>query len=258
MAASFVQVNPFSVPGGPKMQTFENLIGADQVHAEAVVIVNGLGIELDPATETTLASILGQLDVALSTRASEVTLTAIGAILAASLDTTLSSRASELTLASVLGQLDVALSSRASEATLVNVLTTAAFEARINTLGQKVMAASTPVVIASDQSPIPITVTPATVGVEGNAWNAVAVGAGGVSASVDCQYTAFVSCFGVTSAVTVITVQVSQDDVAYYSAFSTTVAPAGDFYLAGNIGARYVRLRSSAAANITATIAGKS
>lgn len=43
----------------------------------------------------------------------------------------------------------------ATEATLAGVLTTAAFQARINTLGQKTMANSTPVVIASDQSAIP-------------------------------------------------------------------------------------------------------
>lgn len=285
MVASFVQVNPFSVPGGAKMQTFANLIGADTVEAEAVVLVNGLGVEISPATEPTLLgiaaalalsldvplssraseatlvtraseasslAILGQLDVALSTRASEATLAAgldvplssraseatlssIGGLLVLSLDTTLSSRASEATLSGVLGQLDVALSTRASEATslailgqldvalstraseatlatraseatlaagldvalstraseatlatraseatlatraseatslailaqldvalstrasqatLLNVLTTAAFEARINTLGQKTAALSTPVVLPSDQ-----------------------------------------------------------------------------------------------------------
>jgi hypothetical protein len=48
----------------------------------------------------------------------------------------------------------------ATEGTLAGVLTTVAFQARINTLGQKAMAASTPVVIASDQSAIPV--TPAT------------------------------------------------------------------------------------------------
>jgi hypothetical protein len=42
----------------------------------------------------------------------------------------------------------------ATEATLAGVLTTSAFQARINTLGQKTMANSTPVVIASDQSTI--------------------------------------------------------------------------------------------------------
>lgn len=43
----------------------------------------------------------------------------------------------------------------ATETTLGGVLTTSAFQARINTLGQKAMAASTPVVISSDQSAIP-------------------------------------------------------------------------------------------------------
>jgi hypothetical protein len=62
-----------------------------------------------------------------------------------------------LQLTAINADLDVALSTRASEATLLNVLTTAAFQARINTLGQKTMANSTPVVLASDQSSIPVT-----------------------------------------------------------------------------------------------------
>lgn len=61
-------------------------------------------------------------------------------------------------LQAINADLDVALSTRASEATLLNVLTTAAFQARINTLGQKTMANSTPVVLASDQSSIPVTI----------------------------------------------------------------------------------------------------
>lgn len=44
----------------------------------------------------------------------------------------------------------------ATEATLATMLTQAAFQARINTLGQKVSASCTPVVIASDQSTLPI------------------------------------------------------------------------------------------------------
>lgn len=65
--------------------------------------------------------------------------------------------ATEATLASIDGNIDVALSTRASEATVATLLTEAAFQARINTLGQKTMANSTPVVVASDQSPIPVT-----------------------------------------------------------------------------------------------------
>lgn len=45
----------------------------------------------------------------------------------------------------------------ATETTLAGVLTVTAFQARINTLGQKTSANSTPVVIASDQSAIPVT-----------------------------------------------------------------------------------------------------
>ena len=43
----------------------------------------------------------------------------------------------------------------ATETTLATLLTLAGFQARINTLGQKTMANSTPVVLASDQSAIP-------------------------------------------------------------------------------------------------------
>jgi hypothetical protein len=43
----------------------------------------------------------------------------------------------------------------ATETTLATLLTTTAFQARINTLGQKTMANGTPVTIASDQSAIP-------------------------------------------------------------------------------------------------------
>jgi hypothetical protein len=47
--------------------------------------------------------------------------------------------------------------SAATEGTLATRLAEATFTGRINTQGQKTMAASTPVVIASDQSAIPIT-----------------------------------------------------------------------------------------------------
>lgn len=64
----------------------------------------------------------------------------------AATEATLATRASEATLAT-----------RASEATLATRLADATFTARINTLGQKTMANSTPIVIASDQSAIPVT-----------------------------------------------------------------------------------------------------
>jgi uncharacterized lipoprotein NlpE involved in copper resistance len=71
-----------------------------------------------------LANIDADLDVALSTRASEATL---------------STRATEATLAT-----------RATEATLASV------DGKLNSLGQKAMAASVPVVIASDQSAVAV------------------------------------------------------------------------------------------------------
>ena len=58
---------------------------------------------------------------------------------------TAANQATEITS---LANLDAALSSRLAEAT---------FAGRINTQGQKTMAASTPIVIASDQSAVPIT-----------------------------------------------------------------------------------------------------
>jgi hypothetical protein len=91
-------------------------------------------------------------DTPMSALATEATLNALGAFLAAALDVPLSSRASEATL--LTRATEATLATRASEATLLTRLSKADFEARINTLGQKVMAASTPIVIASDQSDV--------------------------------------------------------------------------------------------------------
>lgn len=60
---------------------------------------------------------------------------------------------------------------------LSSLLTTAAFQARINTLGQKTMANSTPVVFASDQSTLPNNQTQI-------AGNSIAVGSGVVGTGV--------------------------------------------------------------------------
>jgi hypothetical protein len=67
--------------------------------------------------------------------------------------------------------LDVALSTRLADAT---------FTSRINTEGQKTMAASTPVVIASDQSAIPVTIAGSGV-VELPQYNTAAAVAAGAS-----------------------------------------------------------------------------
>jgi hypothetical protein len=134
--------------------------------------VSTLGTE---ATLSTLAT-----EATLATRASEATLSTRAS------EATLGTRASEATAASILtGQtsgtqksqivdganvldvdatgraavqnppnLDVAASTLATEATAQTLLTEAEFEARVGTLGQKEMAGSTPVVLASDQSRI--------------------------------------------------------------------------------------------------------
>lgn len=127
------------------------------------------------------------------------------------------------------------------------------------TVGQKIMAESVPVVLASDQTAIAVTTTPvAPVGAEGNAWLAAVVAAGGFSASIDLQFTPFVTVFGNADGQTIITAQFSQDDIAFYSG-PTTVVPGGgsDFHMLLTLGSRYLRLRSSQARTITATIAAK-
>jgi hypothetical protein len=95
------------------------------------------------------------------------------------------------------------------------------------------------------------------VGAHGNAWNGVAVAANGVSAALDTLGTGTVSAFGNASAATTITVQVSQNNLNWYdTVIAQTLASGGDFALHAALGARYVRLRSSGAATITATLAG--
>lgn len=104
-----------------------------------------------------LTAINANLDVTLSTRASETTLASVltqVTAINADLDVALSTRASEATLATRASE--ATLATRASEATLATMLTLAGFQARINTLGQKTMANSTPVVLASDQSSIEV------------------------------------------------------------------------------------------------------
>lgn len=68
----------------------------------------------------------------------------------------------------------------ATETTLTNVLTTSAFQARVNTLGQKTMANSTPVVLPSDQAAIPVTI----LSTVGSASNDGACPSGGASFTV--------------------------------------------------------------------------
>lgn len=97
---------------------------------------------------------------------------------------------------------------------------------------------------------------PPVVGTHANAWNAVAVAANGVSASIDCQFVSNISVFGNVSVKTDIVVQFSQDNANFFDGTLTT-ANVGNFALSGTFGARYLRLKSTVASTITATIAGK-
>lgn len=146
-----------------------------QISQLTTIISNTTGLSLQ-ATQLLVKGVLdtikldtAKLDVLLSTRNAEATQllikTAIDSINTKT--TGLNLEVTQLLVKSVLDlikaktdNIDVALSTRATEATLLTRLGKTDFEARINTLGQKTMANSTPVVIASDQI-ISVTSNPA-------------------------------------------------------------------------------------------------
>lgn len=93
------------------------------------------------------------------------------------------------------------------------------------------------------------------IGTTANAWNASVVGANGNSTSVDKSGKSSVTAYGNASAATTISLWVSDNNVTFYNSGAQAVlAGAGDFHINVTTAARYVRLRSSAAATITATI----
>lgn len=96
------------------------------------------------------------------------------------------------------------------------------------------------------------------IGAQGNAWNAAAVGIAGTSNIVDITNQPLVTAFGHVSAATTITLQLSEDGTNFYSSqHNQVLAGAADFSFDGEVASKYARLISSAAATITATIAGK-
>lgn len=142
-----IVLNPVLVPGGDEMDATLIVAGANAGAKRQRV---ALGDDNGDLFTATLTGPVVALDVAVQSAALPTN---------AATETTLLTRATEATLALVKAKtdnLDVLLSTRASEATLATRLADATFTARINTLGQKAMAASTPVVIASDQSTLPI------------------------------------------------------------------------------------------------------
>jgi len=109
----------------------------------------------------------------------------------------------------------------------------------------------------SSTNPMPIT-GGAGIGANGNAWNAVAVAAAGVSATIDTIGNKQITAYGSVSAATTVSVNVSADGVTWWpSTQQAVLAAAGNFYLNFVTGARYIQLVSSAAATITATVSAK-
>lgn len=133
------------------------VIASDQIplSVSATIDPTGLATEATQAEiEDHLDSIDGHLDANLSTRATESTLNDIKTTLN-EMDVDLDGLATEATLGGVktgTDHLDVNLSTRATETTL------SAVNAKLGSLGQKAMAGSAPVVIASDQSAVPVSV----------------------------------------------------------------------------------------------------
>lgn len=176
----------------------------------------------DVSTETTLAAVLAKIIAAPATEAKQDT----GNASLAAIDANTADVATETTLAAVLA----ALASVAVTGPLTDV---------------QLRASAVPT-------------TRSKVGAQANAWNAAAVGAGGTSASIDAGSLSSVSAFGTVDAATTITVQVSEDNAAFYDTATTAVlGGAGDFHVSLETGARYIRLKSSGAATITATVSAK-
>lgn len=89
-------------------------------------------------------------------------------------------------------------------------------------------------------------------------WDAAVVGVGGTSAAVDLGPAFATSAYGNASAATTITMQYSAGDGTFRDGPNQVLAAAADFRIDANVGAPAVRLKSSAAATITADISAKS
>ena len=88
-------------------------------------------------------------------------------------------------------------------------------------------------------------------------WNAAVVGVAGVSPGVIADDAPFVSAFGNCGAASTVTLQYSDDNVTFYDGPTSILAGASDFRIDATTGARWTRLKSSAAATITAFISAK-
>ena len=163
-------------------------------------------------------------------------------------ESTLSAMSSAVALDSSITTLT---STVATETTLQSADTSlSSLDTKMPVQGQAAMAASLPVVIASNQSAIPVSQSAGSA-TSTTVFNAVSVSAGASanSTSVDLNAVASpVSCYGNFGDLSAqIQVQFSSDDVTYYTSgiIEYVDGLSGDFgfTLQGGIGARYVRLR---------------
>jgi hypothetical protein len=95
------------------------------------------------------------------------------------------------------------------------------------------------------------------VGTHANAWSSGAITSGAISAAVDCQGQSNISIFGTTNAINTFTVQMSQDNLAWYQTSFQIANVTGNFGAGFTIGARWVRLVATGTSTVTATIAAK-
>lgn len=95
-------------------------------------------------------------------------------------------------------------------------------------------------------------------GAHANAWNNAATGAGGSSDALDTLGCREVAAFGHVSGAATLALQVSANGTDWYDSQATQIlSGAGDFCILATIGARFVRLKSSADVTATATIQAK-
>lgn len=93
------------------------------------------------------------------------------------------------------------------------------------------------------------------VGTSGNGWNGSSVGAGGASPAIDKTGRSSVTVVGNADAATTISVEGSVNGVTWYATGASQVlSGAGDFHIALTTGLPFVRVKSSDAATITATV----
>ena len=210
----------------------------------------------DFATQTTLAALLSAFNA--EDFATEAKLEAVRVLLA-SLDA--KDFATQTTLASLLSAFSA--EDFATQTTLATMLTQAGFEARINTQGQKAMAASTPTVIASDQSPVSVRQTPATPSAAVTMQNAATATGNGTSIPVTGYGTATVEVTGTFSAT--ITWEGSRDGGTTWYSIRAIKQSTGDvkstatttgLYAIGTPALTHIRARISAYTSGSVTAVG--